>query len=104
MLCGLSLSVFPTVRCFEIMASGGGSLQRSHTQVATQLKMADLQDLRYIYMVGGFCASPLLQDATREEFDDPGRDLKVVVAPRPGLAVVSYVQQYSLYSWYIDST
>lgn len=40
-------------------------------------------------MVGGFCASPLLQDAIREEYDDPGRDLKVVVAPRPGLAVVS---------------
>lgn len=58
-------------------------------QVATQLSMPDLQDLCYIYMVGGFCASPLLQDAIREEFDDPGRDLKVVVAPRPGLAVVS---------------
>lgn len=42
-------------------------------------------------MVGGFCASPLLQDAIREEFDDPERDLKVVVAPRPGLAVVSSV-------------
>lgn len=58
-------------------------------QVATQLSTPDLQDLCYIYMVGGFCASPLLQDAIREEFDDPGRDLKVVVAPRPGLAVVS---------------
>lgn len=57
-------------------------------QVATQLSTPDLQDLCYIYMVGGFCASPLLQDAIREEFDDPGRDLKVVVAPRPGLAVV----------------
>lgn len=57
--------------------------------MATQLSTPDLQDLCYIYMVGGFCASPLLQDAIREEFDDPGRDLKVVVAPRPGLAVVS---------------
>lgn len=72
--------------------AGGGGVKIpkniAYAQVATQLKMADLQDLRYIYMVGGFCASPLLQDAIREEFDDPGRDLKVVVAPRPGLAVV----------------
>lgn len=60
-----------------------------YPQVATQLSTPDLQDLCYIYMVGGFCASPLLQDAIRDEFDDPGRDLKVVVAPRPGLAVVS---------------
>lgn len=74
------LSSFPhqTSKCIKNMK-----------QVATQLSTPDLQDLCYIYMVGGFCASPLLQDAIREEFDDPGRDLKVVVAPRPGLAVVS---------------
>lgn len=72
-------------------------------QVATQLSTPDLQDLCFIYMVGGFCASPLLQDAIREEFDDPGRDLKVVVAPRPGLAVVSVfetVQQQILFVSY----
>lgn len=66
-----------------------GAITAIKDEVATQLSTPDLQDLCYIYMVGGFCASPLLQDAIREEFDDPGRDLKVVVAPRPGLAVVS---------------
>ncbi|CAB1111260.1 unnamed protein product [Ectocarpus sp. CCAP 1310/34] len=66
-----------------------GAITAIKDEVATQLSTPDLHDLCYIYMVGGFCASPLLQDAIREEFDDPGRDLKVVVAPRPGLAVVT---------------
>ncbi|CAM9661479.1 unnamed protein product [Ascophyllum nodosum] len=66
-----------------------GAITAIKDEVATQLATSDLQDLCYIYMVGGFCASPLLQDAIREEFDDPGRDLRVVVAPRPGLAVVT---------------
>lgn len=51
--------------------------------------MWKFSSVRGLFQVGGFCASPLLQDAIREEFDDPGRELKVVVAPRPGLAVVS---------------
>lgn len=49
-----------------------------------------------VYLVGGFSASPLLQSAVGWSLGEARSDVKVVVPPKPGLAIVSdnFVQLY----------
>lgn len=58
-------------------------------QVDAHLSGPDLRGIRYIYAVGAFCDTPLAQSMLHEELADPGTDLRVVAAQRPGVAVVS---------------
>ena len=54
--------------------------------------------LRYIFMVGGFSESRLLQQRVRAEFERPGGP-RVVVPLRPGLAVVKGAVLLGLGAW-----
>ena len=54
--------------------------------VSKLLKLPDLQNVRYLFLVGGFAESQILQNSMRENFKDK---LKVVIPPRPGTAVMN---------------
>ncbi|CAN0516935.1 unnamed protein product, partial [Scytosiphon promiscuus] len=53
-----------------------------------------LTDLKYVFMVGGFSASPLLQAAARATFDEEGHR-RVIVALRPDVANVKGAVLYA---------
>jgi len=61
--------------------------------IATLLQKSELRQVRYLFLVGGFAESPLLQSRIEKEF---GGRVKVVIPPRPSTAVVNGAVRYGL--------
>jgi len=56
------------------------------THISNLLKKPELRRVQYMFLVGGFAESPVLQARIEKEF---GKRVKVVIPPRPGTSVVS---------------
>ncbi len=69
----------------------------TYQNIDSLLKQPNLKGIKYLFLVGGFAESKVLQSAIRENFDEKD-GVSVRIPPRPSLAVISGAVQYVLFS------
>jgi Hsp70 protein len=71
----------------------GGVVEEAAATARRQLERAGGR-CDYLFLVGGFAASPLLQERIKNEFDGPVK--RIVIPPNPGVAVLAGAVAYGL--------
>jgi hypothetical protein len=71
-----------------------GPINSTVAEVRRLLAMPQLYNLKYIFLVGGFAQSSILQNRIETEFESANR--KVIVPSKPSIAVLSGAVQFGL--------